>query len=495
LAAKARDIAKSLGYTDRPASRVFEWEDNQDYLRYARQQKDTSHRWARLPTNQPPAILFWYQESPDYLVTGGLEGLLGNTLAPLGPGMRELLLDSEGRLVEFRAWPRSWATQMSPGPGPDWSPLFALAGLDLARFTPAQPSWMPEAPSDLRAAWTGAYPGAPEDPLRVEAAAYQGRTVFFKVIGPWSRTAQPPAALAALPFLLFFFVILPAGASLLAWRNARLGRGDRRGAFRVALFGLLSALVAALLRSTHVPALLETAVLFRAWTDSLMFPASLWVLYMALEPYVRRRSPETLISWNRLLSGRLRDPLLGGDLLVGVVVGIVSCLLLALGTLAAPFAEPLGPRVLNPQLTIGAGASFADWVKLLGSAVGGGLSQTFVLFLLWVLLKRRWLAVLLFVTMQFLVSGSGALFPVRDVLLVLVYGLWGYTVMRFGVVTAVTFVFTWIVLAHFPLTADLSAWYATSALLTMASVLALAIYGFRTTLAGRPLWRDQLQQA
>jgi hypothetical protein len=67
--------------------------------------------------------------------------------------------------------------------------------------------------------------------------------------------------------------------------------------------------------------------------------------------------------------------------------------------------------------------------------------------------------------------------------------------MRFGVVTAVTFVFTWIVLAHFPLTADLSAWYATSALLTMASVLALAIYGFRTTLAGRPLWRDQLQQA
>jgi hypothetical protein len=371
--------------------------------------------------------------------------------------------------------------------------LFVLAGLDLARFTPAQPAWTPETPSDVRAAWTGTYPGAPEDTLRVEAAAYQGRTVFFKVIGPWSRTAQPASAQEALLFLLFSFVILPAGASLLAWRNARLGRGDRRGAFRVALFGFLSTLLAGLLGSAHVPTLLEAAVLFRAWTDALIFPASLWVLYMALEPYVRRRSPQALISWSRLLSGRWRDPLVGGHLLLGVVLGVASSLLFALATLAAPVAETRQPRLLAVQLMTGAGPAFADWLILLGAAVMGGLSVTFVLFLLWLLLKRRWLAVLFFVAIQTLVGPPAAL-SVHTALLVLAYGLWAYAVMRFGVVTAVALVFTWAVLGHFPLTANLSAWYATSALLAMASVLALAIYGFRTTLAGRPLWRDELQE-
>ena len=43
-------------------------------------------------------------------------------------------------------------------------------------------------------------------------------------------------------------------------------------------------------------------------------------VYMAFEPYVRRRSPRTLISWTRLLAGRFRDPLVGADLLVGCVL-------------------------------------------------------------------------------------------------------------------------------------------------------------------------------
>jgi hypothetical protein len=30
--------------------------------------------------------------------------------------------------------------------------------------------------------------------------------------------------------------------------------------------------------------------------------------------------------------------------------------------------------------------------------------------------------------------------------------------------------------------------------IAIAAILALAIYGFRTTLAGRPLWQDELQR-
>jgi hypothetical protein len=37
----------------------------------------------------------------------------------------------------------------------------------------------------------------------------------------------------------------------------------------------------------------------------------------ALEPYLRRRWPERIISWNRLLAGEFRDPLVGRDILIG----------------------------------------------------------------------------------------------------------------------------------------------------------------------------------
>ena len=48
-----------------------------------------------------------------------------------------------------------------------------------------------------------------------------------------------------------------------------------------------------------------------------------WVFYTALEPYVRRLWPDTLISWTRLLDGRLRDPLVGRHVLIEGLAGVV----------------------------------------------------------------------------------------------------------------------------------------------------------------------------
>ena len=47
---------------------------------------------------------------------------------------------------------------------------------------------------------------------------------------------------------------------------------------------------------------------------------------MALEPYVRRRWPDVLISWTRLLSGKVWDPLIGRDVLTGALLGTVGAL-------------------------------------------------------------------------------------------------------------------------------------------------------------------------
>src|SRR5206468_1319296 len=57
--------------------------------------------------------------------------------------------------------------------------------------------------------------------------------------------------------------------------------------------------------------------------------------YLAIEPAIRRRWPWRFTAWNRLLDGRLRDPMVGRDLLIGLALGAVGMLIPRLGFLAA----------------------------------------------------------------------------------------------------------------------------------------------------------------
>jgi hypothetical protein len=41
--------------------------------------------------------------------------------------------------------------------------------------------------------------------------------------------------------------------------------------------------------------------------QALTFAGLLWLIYIALEPFVRRRWPHMLVSWTRLLSGAFGD--------------------------------------------------------------------------------------------------------------------------------------------------------------------------------------------
>ena len=98
-----------------------------------------------------------------------------------------LNLDPQGRLIEFSAVPpQVEETPVPPRPA-DWTALLTAAGLDMSRFAPAEPHWIPLVSFDARAAWTGSYAHAPEVPLRIEAASWRGRPVNFQVIGPWSK--------------------------------------------------------------------------------------------------------------------------------------------------------------------------------------------------------------------------------------------------------------------------------------------------------------------
>src|SRR5262249_19286452 len=181
----------------------------------------------------------------------------------------------------------------------------------------------------------------------IEVAGYEGRPVSFRSVGPWSLEARSEPLVRgnfAFPGLLFFLVVIPASAGVLAWKNNRMGLGDRRGAFRLAAFIFVSTFFWRLASQHYVPTMAEAGVLSFATRDALTLGAIVWVLYMAFEPYVRRRSPRMLISWSRLLTGRLHDPLVGADLLAGCVLGTVA--LCVARPLASPFNASLAPRVM-----------------------------------------------------------------------------------------------------------------------------------------------------
>ena len=160
------------------------------------------------------------------------------------PGMRRMNLDTKGRLLSFEAVPPRYTETLSnSNPQPDWSLLFADAGLEMTKFTRTAPAWTPRLYSDTRVAWTGSMPEWPGETLRVEAGSFAGTPVFFELKGPWTKTPTQKssafqrhrqtyeAVLSALWAIIIFAVIAVAGYSVR--RNLLTGRGDRTGARRL----------------------------------------------------------------------------------------------------------------------------------------------------------------------------------------------------------------------------------------------------------------------
>ncbi len=61
-----------------------------------------------------------------------------------------------------------------------------------------------------------------------------------------------------------------------------------------------------------------------------------------------------------------------------------------------------------------------------------------------------------------------------------------FVLLRFGMLALTVAVFTNALLVAFPITLDLSRWYAPNSLLMFTVLLALLLYGLRTALGNRP---------
>jgi serine/threonine-protein kinase len=402
---RAHELLLRIGHGEPAYDTARGFAYDRDYMNKVVAQDQSPHRWEGMHSGSPPIVQFWFRDSPRSLVGSELGGAVyWADPPPTETGMRGVRYDMRGRLVTFFAVPPQLETPAaSPAAPPDWSPLFAEAGLDREHFKPVEPVWTPPFYSDTRAAWEGVMPDRSDLPLRVEAAGYRGRAVSFRLIAPWTRpertnpfgftAAERMAGMAGVALVLSLCL---AGA-LLARRNLSLGRGDRVGAMRLARYLFTVGVLAWLLHAHHVfEVLQEMEVAVRGVALLLLLSGATWMLYLAIEPYVRRAWPHTLISWTRLLSGRLQDPVIGRDMLIGVATGAVMAVAVALlkrlpAALGGPATPPTGYGL---DVFLGARVVAAD---LLMAQLDAALLALVVLLVMMVgrmTLRKQWLAIL-----------------------------------------------------------------------------------------------------
>jgi serine/threonine-protein kinase len=495
LAGRAREILASVGYTARPVDTAEGGDLDYAYLEWARR---NVHPLARaLAAGRPAVVRYWYRSSPSYFEPRSffagrlLPGIVTESDPPTETaGMLKVNLDMQGRLVGLRAATPEFEDPPGEARPFDWNLLLTAAGLDAATLKPAAPQWLPRRSWDTRVAWTGAWPGGTPGAMRVEAAAFRGKPVFFEITGPWSTpgaggdqaSARERAARAIL-LIMFLLAVFWGGA--LARRNVRLGRGDRRGATRLAGFTFLVILAAWVLAASHKPDVLELELAIMAVSWALFCSALVWVWYLALEPHARRLWPQTLVSWSRLLTGGVRDSLVARDVLIAIAIATGWALLLLAGSAASERAGDL-PLQANLETLLGLRTLGSVMLFQVALSVASSLLTFFGLLGLRAILRKEWLAGAAFVVLLEIPRLLGS----HSVPLELVVGIATLTIdvvmmVRFGLLAYIVAAYVTNVLVNVPLTLDFSAWYVGSSMFALAVVAALAAWACRAAMAGR----------
>jgi eukaryotic-like serine/threonine-protein kinase len=511
---RASELRRTLGYTEPIGDSASGYYYDTQYLTWAARGRPTPEKWNTLASGRPAALAFWYRASPVTLEPYNQTAQVSTGDPPLlTRGSVRIDLDPEGRLLIFRAVP-SLKTAALPAPV-NWDELFKAAGLDRSQFTEGEPGVLPRAYADEWKSWRGAFPDAPEIKIRVEAAAYRGRPTMFEVLGSWVPVeggvplAQPGTVWRTIGVIIVG--IVPIAAALMARRNLRLGRGDRRGAFRTWAFAFGAGIVSYAISPTHVSSLSEVDRMFATVGVVLFWSSVLFVVYLALEPYVRRTWPDVLITWSRLTTGRLRDPMVGRDLLVGTLAGLVLSLLEPLLTLLppalgypapAPYQTWLSPlmgvrsvlasianapanALLNGMIVMLMVSLIRQGVRGLASltrgpvarAIGSNATFAVVTLVLFVIIVKR--------------NSLSPLYPALDIAsTVVLLGCMLLVALRFGLFALIVAFLVLDLGGNAPLTLDSSRIYAGGAWFFMAVIAALGIVGIWMARAGRGLWSE-----
>ncbi|MEK7724632.1 MAG: protein kinase [Acidobacteriota bacterium] len=395
LAENAKRMIKNFGYSEKPIDSKYHFiRDGSDFISWAKKNGTTFYSSERVKTGQPAIVNLLYRQSPQPLMAWHSERVSVVDPPMILPGMITILTDTTGRLIEFNAVPSNISENKSEQTKPDWKKFFDEAGLDINKFESGEAKFTPPFAFDERSVWQGTMADWADIPIQIEAASYNGKPIYFRVVTPWSETTKaavtnnnaPIFVLATLSFLLIAVITL-------VWYNVKSGRADLNGTAKISLFFLVSLLVISLFRFDHVfTSSQEFNVLVEIVKFSLFWAVFGGLIYCALEPYVRRWWSEYLISWSRLLAGDFRNPMIGRDILVGGALACLSLLIAYFGEFIneSAFGEP---RNINTRVNWNAIDSFSAWIVETAFqfviSTGTGLGFLSLFLIVYILIKNK----------------------------------------------------------------------------------------------------------
>ena len=499
LRARAHEVLAHLGFNNAVVDSADGFLIKDDYLKYTAAADSSANRWDKLRTEKPGPYRFWYRDSPRPLNTEG--GFVSPDDPPLNvSGMTMMYLDNDGLLHWFeRAPPQRESNPAAPNPI-DWSTMFHEAGLDINKFQKVPSAWIPQHAFDERIAWEGADPLRPDQKVHVEAAAFEGKPTYFETKYPWDlpgREVLAPRSTSDRVFTILViavFMIALIGSALIARHNLRLGRGDIRGAVRLAFLYLVVRLLFWLFDTHHSGSVEGEFDLFLNYLAIGTFAGFyLWLLYIALEPFLRRRWPHRIISWSRLLRGEFRDPLVGRDILIGAASAGPMMLAMVVTPAVVRWLGKSFNLMLNPGNTFIGSHFFVRLTSQISAGLFLSLILFFLLLMLVVIVRKESIAlgVLIVILTAFgvLVSGANPSMIPANLFgsLVLIFLLY-----RFGLLALSASLFFVHLFVFYPLTSELSAWYATDFVIGALLCLVLAGFACYTSMAGQRLFSGKL---
>ena len=515
LAEKSREILKKIGYADSKAHSVYGFQSNEDYIDFAypklmNRELKLAEIKNSLASGRAPIANFLYRQSPEYLEPNRTEKVTDSDPPFDVPNMVNLKLDAQGRLIELVVVPPRISAQ-NEKQETDWSKIFTEAGLEISNFERIESNGTPPVFADEIIAWQGNWDELPEIPIRIEAASLNGKPVFFKIVAPWNEKAveilqsdnasyesslsENISYKAGMIVLISIHFLVLIGSIFLVRRNLQAGRGDLRGALKLTLFIFLFILVRSFIYADHVPTVWgELSIFYNSLAYSLVVSLFTGLIYIALEPFVRRYWSELLISWSRLIKGDFRDPLIGRDLLVGMILGMGHTFGIFTGS--AGFALITGNEgVLNEFYEFksinGITGTISAFLDVLPDSITRGFVVLFLLLGFYMLTKNKKLSILILFAIA--VGMQGLLFVLTQHWIFIFAAIFNafcmcLAVYRFGLVGIIAFGIGFALSYVSPITFNTSSQYFPNTVVTFIFAFALAGYSFHISKAGQPIF-------
>ena len=183
--------------------------------------------------------------------------------------------------------------------------------------------------------------------------------------------------------------------------------------------------------------------------------------------------------------GKVRDPLVGRDIVSGVLLGLTWSLILEIGNLLN-IQRGGALQMGSDDLIGGFREAIGYYFSVATNSIQGALAFFLLLVLIKFIVRNQWVAMAIFVVIEVAPHVLGSKTIALDLTIwTLVFVVAAIAVVRFGFIALGVGVFLADVLLNVPYSLDFSNWYAAHNLLIVFSFFAIGVWGFYLSLGGK----------